>query len=421
MSEKLAKHMNRILPACDQGILRPCYVALTPDQEAVDVMVPTLHNWVECVYAAFGHALPTGPGEVALLAVRELWIGSRMRDKRGKPISADEQERAAADPGDADTVFMATPRERDMKRHPTVYDDALFCVWTASTPDLVQNVVVLRCSVDAGQLDSTAVAMAIQCEGHLYHCKPGKHTSDSSPIAALHVVSQGKDILLARNATLNARVLAGIADAWVKRHLAYDGKTVEHDQWSFCCMNQLNETIHIHGSYEKELVKNWSTGCTAIKHHKTSARFEDFRALYSKAANKAAIPYLVTSSRYLYDFDEWEGKLKVQFYVAFQKPYPDLKAALIRSVLRTSGLVPCPGLSERFLPSFITSEFARAVLNMADELNAANSAEERAALGKKYPNSGVALATATPERLRALADVLRTSLKNACFTLAHPP
>lgn len=54
---------------------------------ALVYMTPTVHNWMQLVYGAFGHELPTGPNDVALLGLRGASLAApAQKDASGKVV-----------------------------------------------------------------------------------------------------------------------------------------------------------------------------------------------------------------------------------------------------------------------------------------------------------------------------------------------
>lgn len=418
----------RLAPACYNSETTPLYDSFflsDVKEEQLDIVVPTVHNWVERVYQAFGYTLPTGADEIALLAVREAGIHTTKKKKTKKgeaSISPAEAEEDAVQDGVGDTRLDPTTREADMKAHTTVYDDLLFCVWTTKGPTRVQMAEVFRCTVDAGKRDKDALAMAIQCEGHLYQCQPGYHAKRKGHVA-LWVTSppSTSDVLLARIARDYRRTFIDVSDAWIP------GNGSMHGRWEFCVTNKNNTTIHVHWASEAAQVGTnakspWSTGCTALNHGFDSARYLLFKDRFNSAANKLKIPYLVVSSKYIRLYDEWLEALNGVRKMSFASLIPE-NLREMGAVIRTGGLVPCPSFTSGYLPSYMTEGFAKAVVAMADELvDAANTdpdgaTKKRAALVKKYPHCGVNLATASSAELERLAGVLRGSLAQASLRL----
>jgi hypothetical protein len=126
--------------------------------------------------------------------------------------------------------------------------------------------------------------------------------------------------------------------------------------------------IHMHFGGEGARVSNWSAGCTVLHHHywmknaqganvpdPKATRYKRFLELINGAANKKAIPYLVVSSQYVRSYAEWVRLLDQQ---------PD-EATKNESVILKDKLRADPGDAGRYLPSFVTTEFARAVEALA--------------------------------------------------------
>jgi hypothetical protein len=122
--------------------------------------------------------------------------------------------------------------------------------------------------------------------------------------------------------------------------------------------------IHMHFGGEGGRVYNWSSGCTVLHHHyflpghkldPKPTRYGHFRDLYLAAANKQTIPYLVVSSEYIRLYAEW---------VQLIDKTPD-EATKNESVIMKDKLREVPGATGRYLPSFMQTAFAKAVLDLA--------------------------------------------------------
>ena len=124
----------------------------------------------------------------------------------------------------------------------------------------------------------------------------------------------------------------------------------------------------MHFGLEVGPVYNWSAGCTVLHHHyfiknargayvpdPKATRYARFMQLYNGAANKKQIPYLVVSSQYVRSYAEWVRLLG-------QQPGEEVKA---ESVILKDQLRPDPGNPGRYLPSFVTTQFARDVEALA--------------------------------------------------------
>ena len=135
-----------------------------------------------------------------------------------------------------------------------------------------------------------------------------------------------------------------------------------------------------------------SAGSTILHHHyfhtehkkevvdPHATRYERFKSLYDHAKNKAAIPYLVVSSRYVETYAEWVSWLGAN---PTAKPSP-------HSVIRRSGLVSPEGHPGRYLPSFIGKAYADKVLAHAAKMHdkKAAAALRDALLGSLFKVSG---------------------------------
>jgi uncharacterized Zn-binding protein involved in type VI secretion len=152
-------------------------IPLVQPPSAATVKLTTVHNWVELVYRAFGHHLPTGPMELALLGVRE---ASLRAAAPGAHLSVDTLEKDA-DAGDlADVSFTREHRA-------PAYNDLLFCVWTDKTVHHRQHVEVFECTIDASPAPGL-LHLPFLLEGQIFHAKPGpydKHFPGND--IALHV------------------------------------------------------------------------------------------------------------------------------------------------------------------------------------------------------------------------------------------
>lgn len=136
-------------------------VPLPDPNGTAEVRLTTVHNWVELIFKAFGHKLPTRPGRLALLGVREASL-------RGVDPAAtvDEVEKDAAK-GDLDEVTFT----REKRADPT-YNDLLICVWTDTKVHTRQHVEVFECTIDAHPGDGT-LRLPFLLEGKVFHARPG--------------------------------------------------------------------------------------------------------------------------------------------------------------------------------------------------------------------------------------------------------
>jgi hypothetical protein len=141
------------------------------------VVLPTTHNWVELVYEAFGHHLPTAPRDLALLGVRGASLAPAVPAKK-TPEGNLEVEAAAGDLADVD--FTREAHEQ------TGYGDLLFCVWTDKTVHHAQHVDVFECDIDASPGHGT-LHLPFLLEGKLFHATPGHYGSYPGHDVCLHV------------------------------------------------------------------------------------------------------------------------------------------------------------------------------------------------------------------------------------------
>lgn len=149
-------------------------VHLAKANGGTEVVLPTVHNWVELIYRAFGHHLPTSPGQLALLGVREASLAAapppapmpgEPAPPPEPPMSVDELELEARQ-GDLDEVVFT--REH---KAPT-YNDLLFCVWTDKNVHTAQHVEVFECTIDAHP-GRGPLRLPFLLEGQVFHAKPG--------------------------------------------------------------------------------------------------------------------------------------------------------------------------------------------------------------------------------------------------------
>lgn len=347
----------------------------------------TVHNWVETVYKAFKQAIPTGANEIALLAVREAVLMSRLppvqpepevpKDSKAKagtkpkpaPNPEDEigaRERGAASGINPSVAYEQVPRIEDMESAVTRYDDLLFCVWTDKTPHRNQMVEVFQVSVDPGD-HAAGSHLPLQCEGQLYRAYPGAHGSHKGHVA-LHLYTDKKgEVLLVRNAKENSRTLTQIESAYTTYR---DHKDLPESEWWKFCKVETNDTIHVHFSGTSETItrsprtgKIWSEGCTVLRHGINSERYKRFQTLFNQAANKNEIPYLVVSSRYVKLHAEWSQEVSV-----LQENPPPLQHVMKMQSLNAE-TVQLEG-ETLYLPSIVSSSFANTVTRLAEALDA---------------------------------------------------
>jgi hypothetical protein len=95
-------------------------------------------------------------------------------------------------------------------------------------------------------------------------------------------------------------------------------------------------------------------------------RYQRFRSIYNHAANKAHIPYLIVSSRYVKTYAEWAKWLGA---------HPE-RAPAPRSVIREKGLVAPHHLAHHYLPSYMTQAYADKVLTHAKHMHDHEKAKE---------------------------------------------
>jgi hypothetical protein len=349
-------------PADTHVVNAPAPPATPPAQQEVHIVKPTtpnasiklttVHNWVETVFAAFGQTMPTGATEIAILGVREASLSGKG--------TVDELEAAAGEGQTDKETTTRTARKDDFTEDPG-WNDLLFVAFTDSTPEKAQHVEVFECTIDAGAVSSDATGVPITLEGKLYGGLPGGHISSRYPgnDICLHLFT-GKfgKMALARECTCKYRTFENIASA-----------KIAATNWLFCTTED-NASVHMHFGAEYNRVGNWSEGCTVLHHHyfvkdksgknvvdPAAKRYARFRQLFTGAANKANIPYLVVSSQYVRSYAEWAKLLTDQ---------PG-EAGKNESVILKDKLREAPGLSGRYLPSFVQTAFAKAVNDLAED------------------------------------------------------
>lgn len=388
------------------------------------VIMPSIHNWVEKVYAAFNQTFPTGANELALLGVRE------MSRTAGRSQSADTYSR------------NERPAERGAQTSKgdstTTFNDLLFAVWTESTPAQGTKARVYSCTIDPSVESSGSTGTPYLLEGKAYHAFPGQHKGQGT---GLHIFNgQHGSIMVSREATKSVRVFRDIKSALVAPS-SYGPK-----RWEFVG-TEANDTFHVHWSFDYQstdhLTKNWSAGCTVLMYAKANPTYTAFVSLIQGAANSSQIPYLVVSSAYVQLPDVWassaaddQNKLREPAYT-----------------LRASGLVRAPAPLPGWLPSTMTFRFAEQVLRLADDVDHLTAAVQ----GGDAPNVDQSLSNvlflerdhllppslppqlarwsaarkagqALPDAQRAslardlsgLGTALRTSIERACFETVLP-
>ncbi len=161
-------------------------VHVTRPNGGTTVVVPTVHNWVELVYRAFGHKVLVGPNQLTLLGVREASLGPH--NPSAKPKSAEDLEKlvSSGELGQVDFI-----RE---KKTPT-YNDLLFVVWADKSPSHKQHVEVYECTIDASPSTNGHLHLPALKEGQLLHGTPGSFHPKHYPgkDIALHLFSGAKE------------------------------------------------------------------------------------------------------------------------------------------------------------------------------------------------------------------------------------
>ncbi len=131
-----------------------------PDGTA-DVRLTTVHNWVELIFEAFGQRLPTRPGRLALLGVREASLRAALPE-----TTVEEAEKDAATGNLEEVTFT-----REKRASPT-YNDLLIAVWTDTKVNTRQHVEVFECTIDAHPGEGE-LRLPFLLEGKVFHAKPG--------------------------------------------------------------------------------------------------------------------------------------------------------------------------------------------------------------------------------------------------------
>jgi hypothetical protein len=140
-----------------------------PNGGTTAVKFTTVHNWVELVYEAFGHKIPTGQLELALLGVREASLAAAA----GTAPARDDLEKEA---GWGDVNEVSYTREHKAP----AYNDLLFCAYTDKHVKTKQIVEAFECTIDASPSKGPLHLPFLQ-EAELYHCKPGPYHSKQYP------------------------------------------------------------------------------------------------------------------------------------------------------------------------------------------------------------------------------------------------
>jgi len=325
-----------------------------PTQPTANVQITTVHNYVELVYKAFGYTLPTAATELAILGVREASLsGKGGEDTLEAEMAAGQTDKVSETRETRDATFS----KDKTSAHATTWNDLLFVTFTPSTPDKVQHVEVFECTIDAGSYESN-LGLPITLEGKLYGAHPGDHNFAKYPLhnSCLHLYyGSTSKMALARECTGTHRTFEQIGSA---KNAA--------SNWAWASV-ETNESIHMHFGQEGGVVSTWSTGCTVLRHHlwvvgsspkkvdPNATRYKRFMELYNGAANKQKIPYLVVSSQYVRSYAEWVRYLD-------QNPGESAKP---ESVIMKDKLVAAPGAAGKYLPSFVTTGFAKAVNDLA--------------------------------------------------------
>jgi uncharacterized Zn-binding protein involved in type VI secretion len=444
---------------------------------ATSVSLPTVHNWVELVYRAFGHGIPHGPRELALLGVREASIEAAL-----PPVPVDTLEKEA-DAGDlADVDFT-----REHKA--PAYNDLLFCVWTDKTVHHRQHVEVFECTIDASP-GQGVLHLPFLLEGQIFHARPGafrkRYPGNDVALHVFHGMHEHHDPpgTTAEKVLAVARKERGTVEAPVNRQkygawygdngvfwcaqfvswcFAHAGMPLIHYEgcsdgaahfqngawgtWHGASHAEPGDIVFFdfpgearydhtgivvqdHGSYLTTIEGNTSPpggsgsqsngggvyqktrpkdstiigfgrprfhkphpapvsfirwggegarvnlhsahGSTLLHHHyfkpdhhghlhpdPAATRYRRFMQVYNHAANKAHIPYLIASSRYLHTYSEW---------AAWVGAHPGVTPGP-RSVILEKGLHSPNGHAHHYLPSFLGKAYADRVLSHAHHMH----------------------------------------------------
>lgn len=302
----------------------------------VSVQLTTVHNWVELVFRAFNYELPTAAREVAILGVREASLAGRGASARA---TGEALENQAAE-GHTDNVEFTRGTRTAAMTTATAWDDLLFVAYTSNDAARTQHVDVYQCTIDPGHGESS-FGTPYLLEGKLYHGYPGSHIARRYPgnNIALHLYSETRmKIVLAREATNRTRIFRTLASTATR-----GGRFVVEED---------NDTIHMHfGSSTSATVGGWSVGCTVLRHRFQSPRYNHFKDTFNAAPNKQRIPYLVVSSEYVRSYGEWVREVD---RTPGQTPAP-------RTVILADQLRSPQGVTGRYLPSIMSTEFANAI------------------------------------------------------------
>ncbi|HEX4403429.1 MAG TPA: PAAR domain-containing protein [Polyangia bacterium] len=369
------------------------------DQPKAVVRLTTAYNWMELVYKAFNETMPTGANQVALLGVREGVLNGGQRRTRDDDFATHND------------AVIEKQQSKGATNHQTQYDDLIFLAVAPKDVTQVQRVEAYECSIDPGNVESTAAGIPLLLEGKAYHCRPWPkyQPNDSVSIymgSASHMITTriryaadsvkpgGKGKPSAFTINPNHRTFLTIDDANIDTS---KGQLKKTDAYKFLSDEASNPTILIHMSWDQVYVDmpnaKWSTGCTVLHHGKADPRYTDFAKTETSAANKAQIPYLVVSTRYVKSYAEWVKEVD-------KAPDQVPKAS---SVLRTEGLeTPTGGAKGQYLPTTISKAFADEVTKKVAELRKPGAAQMVA---------GVDNAT--------VASNLESSLAGALFTTAE--
>jgi uncharacterized Zn-binding protein involved in type VI secretion len=454
------------------------------------VRLPTVHNWIELVYRAFGHGVSHAPRELTLLGVREASLEGA---KPHVPVDTLEKEADAGDLADLDFT-------REHKA--PAYNDLLFCLWTDKNVHSRQHVEVFECTIDASP-GKGLLHLPFLLEGHLFHARPGPFKKRfPGHDVTLHVfegthehhappaITADKVLAVARKerGTIEAPVNRQKYGAWYGANGVYwcaqfvswvfahagmplihyegcsdgaahfqsgawgtwhggsgahaePGDVVFYDFPGEARYDHTGIVVEDHGSYLTTIEGNtspqsggsqsngggvyqktrpkdstvigfgrprfqkphpepvsfirWggegahvnpqsSLGSTLLHHHyfkpdhhgqehpdPAATRYRRFMQVYNGAPNKAHIPYLVVSSRYLQTYSEW---------AAWVGAHPGVTPGP-KSVILEKGLQSPGGHAHHYLPSFLGKNYADRVLAHARAMHDHHKAEQlRAAL-----------------------------------------
>ncbi len=305
--------------------------------DKVSTKLTTVHNWVELVYKAFGQTLPTGAKELALLGVREASLTNKGA-KLDAPVNnnANEGDAATADYSKVSRVS----KQSENARH---WDDLLFAVWTDSEKEDSQGVDVYQCAIDPREHAKDADATPYVLEGKLYKGYPSYHGAVKGSVALHLYTSSTGHIVIARQAT-NDNTFKELANGDTPRNTA--GGSFARGEF---VRDENNDTVHIHFA---TFDHNTSQGCTILAHQFPTARYTHFKDTFNAAPNKQKIPYLVVSSEYVRLYDDWVKQ------VDGSSGTPGPETVIVKDQLRSP-----KGMTGKYLPSIMTTEFANAVID----------------------------------------------------------